>query len=382
MGGLSRSLILFCFGLIACGGGSSDGDEDPNGIAVRRELVATGLDFPLFLTTPPGDTTRLFIVEKTGRIRIIRDGAILPNPFLNLSALVSNDSEQGLLGLAFHPQYNANGRFFVDYTDRAGDTHMVEYRVSANPDLAESTSARELLFIEQPFANHNGGQVTFGPDGYLYIGSGDGGSAGDPQGNGQDLSDLLGSLLRIDVDAGNPYAIPSDNPFIDVSGARSELWNFGLRNPWRFSFDRETQALYIGDVGQGEREEINVVSATSRGGENYGWNVMEGFSCFNAPTCDQSGFTLPVFDYDHDEGCSVTGGYVYRGALIPALRGHYFYGDFCSGFVRSFHFEGTATNHRLWPTLSGGAITSFGEDAEGELYILLASGEVFRLAPG
>ena len=382
MGRLSKSLILFCFGLIACGGGGSGGDDEPDGIVVRRELVAAGFDFPLFLTTPPEDTARLFIVEKTGRIRIIRDGAVLPSAFLDLSAQVSSGSEQGLLGLAFHPQYNVNGRFFINYTDRGGDTRVVEYKVSANPDLADATSAREILSIDQPFPNHNGGQVTFGPDGYLYISSGDGGDAGDPQGNGQDLSDLLGSLLRIDVDAGSPYAIPSDNPFVNVSGARPEIWNFGLRNPWRFSFDRETQALYIGDVGQGEREEIDVAPASSGGGKNYGWNVMEGLSCFNTPTCDQSGFTLPVFDYDHDEGCAVTGGYVYRGARIPALQGQYFYGDFCSGFVRSFRFDGAATDHRLWPTLSGGSITSFGEDTIGELYILVASGEVFRLASG
>lgn len=380
MGRLSRSLILFWLGLVACGGGGG-GDDNSNDIAVRRELVATGFDFPLFLTAPPGDTVRLFIVEKSGRIEIIRNGAVLPIPFLDLSTLVSTGSEQGLLGLAFHPQYAANGRFFVDYTDLAGDTHVVEYRVSANPDLADATSAREILFIDQPFPNHNGGQVAFGPDGYLYIGSGDGGSVGDPQGNGQDLSDLLGSLLRVDVDSGNPYAIPPDNPFINVSSARPEIWNFGLRNPWRFSFDRETQALYIGDVGQGAREEIDVAPASSPGGENYGWNVMEGFSCFNASTCDQSGFTLPILDYDHDEGCSVTGGYVYRGATIPVLHGHYFYGDFCSGFVRSFRFDGIATDRRTWPTLSGGGITSFGEDAAGEIYILLASGEVFRIVP-
>jgi hypothetical protein len=261
---------------------------------------------------------------------------------------------------------------------------VVAYRVSADPGVADSDSAESILTVGQPFANHNGGGLVFGPDGFLYIGLGDGGSSGDPQGNGQDLGDLLGSLLRIDIDGGSPYVIPPDNPFAGTAGSRAEIWNYGLRNPWRFSFDRGTGDLYIGDVGQDSREEIDVAPASTGGGENYGWNLMEGSRCFGAEGCDQSGLSLPVLDYGHDDGCSVTGGFVYRGSAIPALRGRYFYADFCSGWVRSFRYGGAqATERREWPTLApGGMITSFGEDANGELYILVASGKVYRIVPG
>jgi hypothetical protein len=351
---------------------------------VGLETVVDGLDFPVWLTSPPDDR-RLFVVEKGGRVVIVENGAPLPEPFLDLRGQVSTGSEQGLLSLAFHPDYAANGRFFVNFTDRAGDTRVVEYRVSGgDPDRADPGSARVVLAIEQPFSNHNGGQVVFGPDGMLYVGMGDGGSGGDPQGNGQNLGALLGKLLRIDVDGGDPYAIPGDNPFVDTQGARPEVFAFGLRNPWRFSFDRETGDLYIADVGQNRIEEVNAVRGAGPG-LNYGWNVMEGTRCFEpSEGCDRGGLTLPVTEYDHGDGCSVTGGFVYRGPAIPDLRGTYLYSDYCSGFVRSFHFaNGRAEGERRWSELEppDNSVTSFGEDAAGELYLLAAGGSVHKIVP-
>ena len=363
----------------ACG---SEPPASPGELEVGLQAVATGLAFPLALTAPPGDP-RLFIVEKDGRIRIVRDGALLERPFLDVSSLVSRGSEQGLLGLAFDPDYSSNGRFFVNYSDTEGDTRVVAYRVSGDPDLADAASAEILLTIEQPFSNHNGGHLAFGPAGFLYIAMGDGGSGGDPQGNGQDRLDLLGSLLRIDVRGAGGYAVPADNPFAGLTDARPELWDIGLRNPWRFSFDRSTGDLYIADVGQNEREEINVALRSAGGGHgaNYGWNIMEGTACFVGTECDTSGLVLPVLEYDHSEGCSVTGGYVYRGSAIPDLAGHYFYADFCEGWVRSFRFAGgNVTAERDWPELApGGQVPSFGEDAAGELYVLDAGGTVYRI---
>lgn len=355
---------------------------EPSPVGLGLETVVEGLDFPLWLTAPPDDP-RLFVVEKGGRVRIVEDGALLPTPFLDLSGQVSTGSEQGLLSLAFHPDYASNGRFFVNFTDTAGDTRVVELRVSAtDPHRADPGSARVVLAIEQPFSNHNGGFVLFGPDGMLYVGTGDGGSGGDPQGNGQDTGTLLGKLLRIDVDGGQPYAIPSDNPFVDTPGARPEVWAYGLRNPWRFSFDRETGDLYVADVGQNRLEEVNAVRGAGAG-LNYGWNVMEGTRCFEPPQgCDRSGLTLPVTEFDHGDGCSVTGGFVYRGSAIPDLRGTYLYSDYCSGFVRSFRFaNGRAEGERRLPELEppDDAVSSFGEDAAGEMYILTAGGGVHRI---
>ncbi|MFN2383850.1 MAG: sorbosone dehydrogenase family protein [Gemmatimonadota bacterium] len=361
--------------------GNPSGDDPP---AVRLEVIAVGLDYPVFLTAPAGDA-RLFVIEKAGRVQIIRGGRVLDEPFLDVSALVSTGSEQGLLSLAFHPSYATNGRFFVNYTDRAGDTQIVEYRVSADPDRAAPAPVGTILSIVQPYSNHNGGLILFGPDGMLYIGMGDGGSGGDPQGNAQNRDNLLGDLLRIDVDRGAPYTVPADNPFVGRPGSRGEIWATGLRNPWRFSFDRETGDLYIADVGQNRLEEINAVSGAGRG-LNYGWNVMEGRDCFRpSEGCDRSGLTLPVAQYDHGDGCSVTGDYVYRGSTMPALRGLYFYSDYCSGFVRSFRFAGgTATDLRQWTELepSDHAVVSFGEDAAGELYLLTAGGGVYKVVPG
>jgi glucose/arabinose dehydrogenase len=256
---------------------------------------------------------------------------------------------------------------------------VARYQVSGNADLADPASGFTLLTVPQPYSNHNGGMIAFGLDGYLYVGLGDGGSGGDPEGTGQDRSDLLGSMLRLDVSGNGAYTIPPGNPYLNTA-YRAELWNWGLRNPWRFSFDRQTGDLYIADVGQNAWEEVNVQPAGSAGGENYGWNLMEGTHCYTRG-CSQTGLTLPVLDYAHNQGCSVTGGYVYRGPAIPALVGHYLYADYCSGWVRSFQYQGGRAANRLdRPALKpGGNITSFGEDARGELYILTSNGRVQRI---
>ena len=354
-------------------------------VPVTLQEVASGLAFPLYLTSPPGDS-RLFVVEKGGTIRIVKDGSLLPSPFLDLSSKVSGGAEQGLLGLAFDPGYATNGRFIVHYTDVSGNTTLSAYRVSAtDPDQADPATETILLTVEQPFANHNGGQILFGPDGMLYLGLGDGGSGGDPGGRGQSLADLLGDILRLDVSSGTGYTVPPDNPFVGQTGASPEVWSYGLRNPWRFSFDAATGDLYIADVGQNTWEEVDVVAAAAGAarGANFGWNVMEGRHCYASPGCDTSQFTMPVLEYSHAGGCSISGGYVYRGAAIPALQGHYFYADYCSGWVRSFRMQdGQAVEPFQWPTLApGGSVTSFGQDAAGELYIMIAEGRVFRIVP-
>ena len=340
------------------------------------------------LTAPPGDTTRLFIVEKTGAIRIWKAGAILPRPFLDIATRVSRGSEQGLLGLAFHPLYAGNGRFYVDFTDPAGDTRVVEFLVSGDPDSASATE-RQILFVDQPYANHNGGQIAFGPDGYLYVGMGDGGSGGDPENRAQNPAELLGKLLRIDVNAPDPgagteYSIPSDNPFRGRQGYRPEIWALGLRNPWRFSFDRATGDLYIGDVGQDRWEEIDFEPAGA-GGRNYGWNVMEGTHCYAAATCEQTGLTLPVAEYSHDDGCSITGGYVNRGQDYPALAGQYIFTDYCTGNLWAVNAADTLASGSADITRYGVAPinpTGFGEDEAGELYLVNGSGEIYRLTAG
>ena len=370
--------------LAACGGSSGPpgpGDTEPT-LALRE--IATGLDFPLYLTAAPGDQTRLFVVEKTGKIRVIRNGTLVTQPFLDVSAKVSNGGEQGLLGLAFHPQYATNGRFVVYYTNTSGDTRVSVFRVSSDPEVADPASEQVILAVSQPFANHNGGMVTFGPDGKLYIGLGDGGSGGDPQGNGQNKNTLLAKILRLDVSGTGQLTVPADNPFAGQAGVRPEIWSYGLRNPWRFSFDRSTGDLYIADVGQNAREEIDVSGSAGQFGRglNFGWNTMEGTACYSPPAgCNRSGLTLPVLDYDHGEGCSVTGGYVYRGDAIPTLRGTYFYADYCNGWVRSFRFQGGAVTSQIdWALLRpGGQITSFGEDGKGEIYVMISGGKVFQI---
>jgi glucose/arabinose dehydrogenase len=381
-------LLLLSLGL-ACSeksSGSSVSPLPPASSDFEAVRVFTGLSSPVDLQAPPGDTARVFIVEKTGRIRIAKHGVLLARPFLDLSAIVSTGSEQGLLGLAFHPDFASNGRFFVDYTNLAGDTRVESYTASSDPDSAVP-SATPILAVDQPYPNHNGGQIAFGPDGFLYVGLGDGGSGGDPQGNGQSLATLLGKILRIDVDAAAPYAVPPSNPFVGRAGARTEIWSYGLRNPWRFSFDATSGAMWIGDVGQNAWEEIDV-EPLGMGGRNYGWNRLEGTHCYPAGSpCNQSGTVLPLLEYGHDAGCSVTGGYVYRGSALPELDGTYFYGDFCTGMIRSARFSGViATDMQDWTSVlrsaSGGALinlSSFGVDSRGELYILRLDGEVYRL---
>ena len=387
---LSRGAVLAVLLLASdtCGQSSREAAEPPPAApgGYAAVLVAQGLSDPVALVAPPGDTTRLFVVEKTGRVRILRGGALLPRPFLDLSGRVSRGSEQGLLDLEFHPSYASNRRFFVHYTDVSGDTRVVELQASDDPDSA-AAAERVILSVDQPYSNHNGGELAFGPDGKLYIGLGDGGSGGDPQGNGQNLGALLGKILRIDVDAGTPYGIPADNPFVSRAGARGEIWSYGLRNPWRFSFDAETGAMWIGDVGQNAWEEIDVEPA-GQGGRNYGWNRMEGSSCYPpGSSCNQTGLSLPVAEYGHGDGCSVTGGFVYRGPDLPELRGAYFYGDYCTGLVRSLRWvNGGATDPRDWTatlrTRGGGpmaGLSSFGVDGRGELYLVLLTGEIYRL---
>ena len=365
----------------------------PAGLSLRLELIAApgpSLIFPLFLTAPPGDSTRLFLVEQRGTIKILDRGTnALIGVFLDLSALVSTGSEQGLLGLAFDPHYATNRRFYVSYTDTGGTSLVARYLADpANPNVALPEVDRVILTVAQPFSNHNGGMIVFGPDNYLYLTSGDGG--GDPGSRPQNLNDLLGKILRIDVLQGAAapapaYAIPSDNPCVGRAGAREEIWSFGLRNPWRYSFDRQTGDLYVADVGQDTREEISVsLNAEGRGrGVNYGWKIMEGTLCFTpASGCNTAGLTQPHVEYDHGQGCSITGGYVYRGAAIPALQGTYFYADFCQGFVRSFRLvNGLVTEHVDWPALRpGGNITSFGEDGLGEVYLMTSQGGLYRIA--
>jgi glucose/arabinose dehydrogenase len=368
--------------LLACDKKSSSPTGPGTPSALGLQPVASGLNFPLYLTAPPNDVSRLFVVEKGGTIRIISNGAVLATPFLDVSALVSGGPEQGLLCLVFDPNYSVNKRFFISYTDLGDSVKIARYHVSNDPNVAVSTADRILLSVYKPENNHNGGMLAFGPDHMLYSGVGDGGGAGDPYNTGQDRSDLLGSMIRIDV-SGASYTVPASNPW--VGSTAPELWNYGLRNPWRWSFDRQTGDLYIADVGQDSHEEIDVSTAVSGGGRaaNYGWSITEGLACYPPAVvnCSHNGLTDPVIDYDHSVGCAVVGGYVYRGNAIPGLRGTYFYGDFCNGWIRSFRYQnGVATEQTNWPDLStGGNITSFGEDGRGELYVMTQQGDVDRI---
>jgi glucose/arabinose dehydrogenase len=354
------------------------GSFEPQSVRVELEPVAEGFEAPLGVTNAGDGSGRLFVVEQTGAIRIIDGGTVLEEPFLDVGEAIVAGGEQGLLGLAFHPDYKRNGRFFINYTDVSGDTVVAEVQTSGDPNQADEGSVQPLLQIDQPFANHNGGQLEFGSDGYLYIATGDGGSGGDPQGNGQNTGALLGKLLRIDVDSGDPYGIPDDNPFANGGGA-PEVWAYGLRNPWRFSFDSKTDDLWIADVGQGDFEEINR-TPTDRSGLNYGWNIMEGNQCFEEGGCDRSEKVLPISGYTHEFGCSVTGGYVYRGAESPALTGGYIFGDYCSGTI--WGIDARVSNFTMPQTLleSGLSLSSFGLDEEGELYLTdLSDGGVYKV---
>lgn len=335
-------------------------------VVLTTELVADGFGQPVFLTNA-GDA-RLFVVDQPGLIWVIDDAD--PEVFLDITSDVAFEGERGLLGLAFHPEYASNGRFYVNYTGNDGDTRIEEFTVSSDPNIADPASRRIVLEIGQPAGNHNGGMIAFGPDGALWAGMGDGGGADDQYGQGQRGDTLLGAMVRITVGPEeSPYGIPEGNAF-----EAAEVWAIGLRNPWRFSFDGAD--LWIGDVGQGAVEEIDRVS-TADTGLNLGWSIMEGSTCFRADSCDQSGLVLPVAEYGHDAGCSVIGGYVYRGAAVPTLDGHYFYGDLCSGFLRSIAPDGAEYD---WTGQVGslGGLTSFGVDAAGELYATLRSGSLLK----
>lgn len=360
-------ISLFCFCFFAPRTLAQTTATDPP--LLIPTLYVAGFSRPIEITHAGDGNQRLFIVEQNGRIRIIKNQALVEKSFLDISSRVSCCGERGLLGLAFPPNYANKGDFYVNYTNSGGDTVVARYHVTTDPDVADPNSEEILMTIAQPFANHNGGHLAFGPDGYLYIGTGDGGSGGDPHNNGQSLNTLLGKILRIDVESGiKPYAIPATNPFASSTASRGEIWAFGLRNPWKFSFDRQTGNLYIGDVGQNAYEEISFQPASSPGGENYGWKIMEGTHCYNANSCNQSGLTLPVVEYDHSQGCSVTGGVVYRGQRFPRLNGTYFYGDYCSGRIWGLTLSPSPQqNVQLFDAPY--PISTFGEDEAGEVYL-------------
>lgn len=340
---------------------------------ISLQQVLTGLSSPVNITHAGDGSGRMFIVEQAGRVLIYKNGSLLGTPFLDIRSKVSSGGERGLLSVAFHPQFESNRRFFVYYTSRPnGDIAISEFAASTgNPDIADTTERVMMTVSHSTYSNHNGGQVQFGPDGYLYIGTGDGGGGGDPLGSGQNINTLLGKILRIDVNGVLPYAIPTTNPYVGTAGL-DEIYAIGMRNPWRFSFDRVTGALWAGDVGQGSREEIDLIVA----GANYGWNTMEGSLCYSPPSgCNTSGLTLPVTEYSHSGGnCSVTGGYVYRGALSGEMYGSYLYGDYCTGIIWSY--SGGVSSQLLDTSLS---IASFGEDESGELYVVSLGGSVQRI---
>ncbi len=375
------SMVIMLFGETSA---KAAADVDPGTILLAE--VSAGLTQPLFITNAGDGSGRLFIVERAGRIRIIKNGVLLSTPFLDIHTIVnSSSSEQGLLTIAFHPQYTTNGLFYTVHTGQDGSLVLSKFaRSQNNADLANANSMAPLLTIPHPNqSNHNGGTLAFGPDEYLYWSTGDGGGAGDVSNNAQNLTVLLGKILRIDVNSGPPYGIPTDNPFFNSAdpAVRKEIWAYGLRNPWRFSFDRQTGDMFIGDVGQGSREEINFQSAASGGGENYGWRVMEGTLCYNpSSNCNQSGKILPVAEYDHTLGCSVTGGYVYRGTRFPSLSGYYFYGDFCSGRLFSLRNNPGLGWESAQLLDTSYTISTFGEDEQGELYLAdYSGGKIYQL---
>jgi glucose/arabinose dehydrogenase len=361
----------------------------PGDAHIKLTLLASGLSKPVYATSAHDGSRRIFIVEQTGKVKIYRDGHVRATPFLSLSRSVSHGSEQGLLGLAFHPKFTTNRKLYVNLTNTAGDTVIREYRVSrANRNVVNTATERRILRIGQPFANHNGGHLAFGPDGYLYIGMGDGGSGGDPNGNAQNINVLLGKMLRIGVNSTSPglaYRIVGSNPYVGISG-RDEIWQIGLRNPWRFSFDRGTYNLWIGDVGQGSWEEIDRAAQTGAGpgpGLNWGWNVMEGTHCYSPSSgCDMSGKALPLLEYDHSNGrCAVTGGYVYRGSAIPTLRGGYVFGDFCSGEIWVVDANASSPAAKVPLLDTNLLISSFGEIGDNELVVTDLNGRLYRIDP-
>lgn len=365
--------------LVACNDPASNGP--PPGML---QLVGN-FDNPVYLTSPPGDSARIFIVEQPGRIIVRRNDTTLARPFLDISGRITFGGEQGLLSVAFDPDFATNRRFFV-YFVRGGNLRIVRYDAAASdPDSADEATADTVLEIAHPGQdNHNGGQLQFGPDDMLWIGTGDGGGGGDPDENGQNKHALLGKLLRLDVSGTSGYTIPVDNPGASDTSFAPEVWSYGLRNPWRFSFDRATGDLYIADVGQNAWEEVDVApTAVQRGrGSNYGWNIMEGKHCYPSDPCTNPG-QLPLVEYSHGGGaCSISGGYVYRGSALPSLAGHYLYADFCTGNVSSFAYPSASVTDRSAELRPGDGVSAFGQDARGELYILQLGGSVYKIVPG
>ena len=376
------AVALLALPLAAFGCDSSTTEPSLADLRLALQPVVSGLSSPVYLTAPAGDQ-RLFVVEQPGRIRVVKNGQLLATPFLDISARVLAGGERGLLSMAFDPQYAANGFFYVYFTSQPnGDIVVERYGGAVGADVASPTPSAVISIPHPGASNHNGGLVMFGPDGLLYLGTGDGGGGGDPTGNGQNQNALLGKLLRLDVRT-LPYTIPPTNPFVGQAGKRAEIWAYGLRNPWRFAFDRGASPvmLYIADVGQNRYEEVHVAAA-SAGGLNYGWNVMEGLHCYpSGDACNTVGLQVSALEYDHAAGCcSITGGFVYRGSAVPEASGQYFYSDYCSGFLASMSGTvGTGFMTRTWSVPNVGSVLSFGEDSAGELYVLSANGTVYRL---
>lgn len=370
--------------LAACG--DSAGPGAPGGLTLVP--VDSGYDFSVFVTAPPADPSRLFVVERGGRIRLRKNGIRQDSAFLNLTSLTDPATgEYGVYGLAFHPDYALNRRLFVYYADLNGDSQLAEYQAESNFDHGDPGSAQPILSQTQdPNTVLYGGTVAFGPDGRLYLGLGDGSPIGAVQPAAQDSGSLLGKMLRLDVDGTAPYQIPPNNPYVGRPGWRPEIWQLGFRNPWRWSFDRQTGDLWVGDVGEFLWEEVDFLAAPVAGGNNFGWPFLEGGHCFSPPAgCDSTGLVFPVLEYAHGPACAVTGGYVYRGRKFPALRGTYLYGDFCSGFVRAARLQGGQLVQAftpLSPPIINDNVVSFGEDADGEIYVVMASGRVYRVAVG
>ena len=360
-------------------------DFNPNGISITLTSIASGFSRPVLVTHAGDGSNRLFVVEQSGRIKIVKGNTVVGTPFLDIRTGISSGGERGLLGLAFHPGFETNHKLYVYFTTKGGDIAVNEYRVTTNPDRVSTTTARRIITIDHPYSNHNGGNLAFGPDGYLYMGTGDGGSAGDPGNRAQNLNSLLGKMLRININGtsgARQYRIPSTNPYVGKTG-RDEIWARGLRNPWRFSFDRFTGNLWIGDVGQNRYEEIDRSTVNSRPagwGANYGWRVMEGRHCYIPSSgCSTSHKTLPIVEYTHSYGCSVTGGFVYRGGLYPMLRGGYFFGDYCSGRIWTIYAGARSPATRTFLRRDNINISSFGEGETGELYVVDHGGRLFRI---
>ena len=347
---------------------------------ISLKLLAGGFKNPLHLVAYPGISGRLLVVEQAGRVLILQDGVVSAEPFLDITSVVESGGEKGLLSIAFHPKFISNSKFYVNYTRKrdALESIISEFKLDPATGKVDLKSEKRLLTIRQPYENHNGGQIAFGPDGLLYIGMGDGGSANDPDGNGQNSFSLLGKILRIDVDFGDPYQVPIDNPYVTDKKGAPEVFALGLRNPWRFSFDRKTGVLWAADVGQNDLEEIDIIEK----GKNYGWNVFEGTSCLRVRFECLGFYENPIYQYTHKEGQSITGGFVYRGTKFPELQGLYVYGDYVGGKIWALSYEGGIAKNKLLLS-SGLNISSFGEDSEGELYLTEhQKGEIYTFQPG